>query len=354
MIPAQSIISTMNRIERVVMLTLIQLLLKLMRTVLSMQWIVVVFGSMNLFSLTLLHTLPADDGVCMRLLTCVRRVSLFIFTHAVMKASLEDMDGSGHADDLTRRMISLVKGFAVLCSLLLVPKSVTDEEDGERFTTQIVYAYASTTQGLLDPLLVSRVFGIVTFAAIIFSSYLSSTLMNYDHGARVLSTICQIANLVFYNAFTDHVFIDSGNSFHDLAIVLGIFSILYNLQNSSSDMGAIAQFATWRTATSVSNILDDVHLNGITMAITVLVCMTLKATPYQSTGKHVLFPWLNDLLFLVALNGIIQDVQQYLAIIGEKHGIPVLLACIITIAAVNTSVLKYTSSCAELNQDSSK
>jgi hypothetical protein len=333
----QRLTSTMSRIERVVLFSLINLFLKLMTTVAPLAWTTIIYGSTNLISMTLLHTIPSNNpGPTTRLLICIRRVSLFVFSHAVMRASLDDNDGSGNSDNPQARITTLVKGTGVLAALTLIPSSISEEDDGEQFMTQIIYAFSTNTQGILDPLRDSRVFGLIAFVYIIISPYLKQELLNIKYGARVTSTLCQASNLVFFDAFTVNVFTDSGDPFCDLAIIIGVFSTLWNFQNVSEDMQGIQQFTTWRTASFVSNILGDIHLNGFTLTTSVFVTATLLGNLLDK------IPWLQDLLFLVGLNGIIQEVQAYIGTVQDEEGFPILFGFIVIIATINSSISNYT------------
>jgi len=254
-----------------------------------------------------------------------------------MHASLDDNDGSGNSDNPQARITTLVKGTGVLAALTLIPSSISEEDDGEQFMTQIIYAFSTNTQGILDPLRDSRVFGLIAFVYIIISPYLKQELLNIKYGARVTSTLCQASNLVFFDAFTVNVFTDSGDPFCDLAIIIGVFSTLWNFQNVSEDMQGIQQFTTWRTASFVSNILGDIHLNGFTLTTSVFVTATLLGNLLDK------IPWLQDLLFLVGLNGIIQEVQAYIGTVQDEEGFPILFGFIVIIATINSSISNYTT-----------
>lgn len=328
----------MSRIERVVMFSLINLFLKLMTTVAPLIWTALIYGSINLISMTLLHTLSSNGSrSTTRTIICIRRVTLFVFSHAVMRATLDDTDGSGHASDTQDRVTTLVKGTAVLSALTLIPSSVSDEDDGEQFMTQIIYAFSTNTQGILDPLRDSRVFGLIAFIYIIVSPYIKHELLNLRVCARVTSTLCQASNLVFFDAFTMNIFTDSGDPFCDLAIIIGVFSTLWNFQNVSEDMQGIQQFTTWRTASFVSKIMADIHLTGFTMTIAVLVSVALLGNRMDTV------PWLQDLMFLIGLNGVIQEVQAYVGTVRVEEGFPILFGFIIVIATINASVSYYIS-----------
>jgi hypothetical protein len=328
--------STMSRIERVVMFSLINLFLKFMTTVAPLAWTTFFYGSLNLISMTLLHTIPSTGfGSTKRILTCLRRVTLFVFSHAVMRASLEDNDGSGNSIDFKDRLTTLVKGTAVLAALTLIPSSISEEDDGEQFMTQIIYAFSTNTQGILDPLRDSRVFGLIAFVYIIVSPYMKQELVNLRYGARVTSTLCQASNLVFFEAFTVNVFTDSGDPFCDLAIIIGVFSTLWNFQNISTDMQGIQQWTTWRTASFVCKIFSEIHLTGFTMTTSVFVTATLLGNVLDT------IPWLQDLMFIIGLNGIIEVVQTYIGTVRDEEGFPILFGFIIIIATINSSISYY-------------
>jgi hypothetical protein len=331
MLPLQRISSVMSRIERVVMLSLIRLLLNSTDGVVPSAWTAVIYASVNIGSMALLHTVPHRSSIA-RVLSCTRRVSLFIFTHAVMRASL----GTGASS----HVMSLVKGFAVVSALTLIPQSMIDEDDGEQFTTQIMYAYTTNSEGVLDPLRSSRVFSLIALTAIIGLPHLRSALLKKVHNSKVVSTICEAFELVVFDGFTSQVFTDSGDSFCDLAIVIGSFSILWQFQSIADEMQGIQQYTTWRTASFVSRILNDIDLNGVTLAV-IIFTISMLDFKFNNTSIINRIPWIQDLMFLVGLNGILDVIQTYIKNIGTIDGIPVLFGLVIIISTINNAISHY-------------
>jgi hypothetical protein len=48
-------------------------------------------------------------------------------------------------------------------------------------------------------------------------------------------------------------------------------------------------------------------------------------------------------LFLVGLNGIIQEVQAYIGTVQDEEGFPILFGFIVIIATINSSISNYTT-----------
>jgi hypothetical protein len=330
-----NLLSITARIERVIMMSLIRLLLKGMQDIVPIIWVAIIYGSINIFCMTMLHTVK--NLTIVRILTCTRRITLFVFTHATMKASLS-VDSTNTIDS-GNKVILFLKGFAVLCALTLIPKSVTDEDDGESFSSQVTYAYATNMGGLLDPLRASRLFTLTALICIVTSPYIHIHLSRGTGiSSRIISNCLQAFDLVVFDAFTSQAFTDSGDSFCDLSIVLGCFCVLWNFQSITPDMDSIQQFTTWRTASFISKILSDIHIDGITLATTIFVLTILHAGFNGSNNITNATPWLQNLLFLIALNGIIAETQAYIVAIGSVDGLPILFGLIVVITTVNVSI----------------
>lgn len=316
------------------MLSIIRLLLKMMESVAPILWTTVIVGSVNIICMTMLHTIhPGCSSY--RVITCVRRVTLFVFSHAIMKATMADTDGTINSEDAKDRLMVVMKGITVLAALTLIPESVSAEDDGEQFTSQIVYAFSTNVGGVLDPLHSSRIFPIIAFAMIVASPHIRRCIMDSSRNARLVAPICDVANLVFFDAFTSVAFIESGDRLCDIALILGIFGLLWNFQSAAPDLQNVQQFTTWRTATFITNIFAGIGLSGYTLALLVFTCVSL--TSYTHKGQPAI-PWLSDLLFLVGLNGVMSDISQYVVAVGDTEGLPVLLSVVIIIATINESV----------------
>ena len=320
------------------MMTMISLILNGTEGLIPITWVAVLYGSINIICMTMLHTARSDTFI--RILSCVRRVSLFIFTHAVMKASMES--GTQNISDTHNRIIPFVKGFSLLCALTLIPKMVTDEDDGESFSSQITYAYATNMEGLLDPLHSSRLFTLITFIFIISSPVLHKTLEAQQRiSSPILSNCLQALDLVVFDAFTSQAFVESGDHFCDLSIILGSFSILWNFQNVSTNMEGIQQFTTWRTATFITKILTATQITGIRMSVLMFLLSLTHAGFSGSSGFLHSTPWLQDLMFLIALNGVISDTSDYVRTIGAVDGISIMFGLVLTITIVNDTAMVY-------------
>jgi hypothetical protein len=337
----QRFLSITSRIERVIMMSLIRLLLNGMQDLVPMVWVAIIYGSVNIICMTLLHTVKTR--MLSRVLYCVRRITLFVFTHAVMRAALDS--GPSNTMDSTNMMLLFLKGFTILCTLTLIPQSVIDEDDGDSFSSQITYAYATNMGGFLDTLHTSRLFTLITFVSILVSPQIHSQIDKSSGriSKRIISNCLQAFDLVIFDAFTSQAFIDSGDLFCDLSIVLGSFCVLWNFHTVAPDMAGIQQFTTWRTASFVSNILSNIDISGVTLALVILV-LTMLHSEFSGMGSIIdATPWLQDLMFLVSLNGIITETQKYIETIGAVDGIPVLFGLIVIITTVNASANMYTT-----------
>ena len=166
----ETITTITSRVERVIMLSIINLFLKMMESVTPILWTNVFIGSLNILSMTLLHTMHSGGSVT-RLLYCVRRVTLFIFSHAIMNATMSDADGTANSEDSKEKILVVIKGLAMLAALTLIPPSVAAEDDGDQFSSQIVYAFSTNVVGILKPLQSSRIFVIISFMVILVSPH---------------------------------------------------------------------------------------------------------------------------------------------------------------------------------------
>lgn len=331
----QRFIEITSRIERVVMMTMITILLKAMENIIPIHQVAIIYGSINIICMTLLHTVKTHTPT--RILHCIRRITLFVFTHAVMRSSIDA--SVGNVTDSGEKIILFLKGFAVLCTLTLIPKTVTDEDDGGSFGSQITYAYATSVGGFLDPLQTSRLFTLTSFMFIVLSPNVHSQL-NQCAGVhlQIISNCLQAFDLVVFDAFTSQAFIDSGDSFCDLSIILGCFNILWNFHNISPSMEGIQQFTTWRTAAFISKAMNALNVNSITLSVLMIILIMIHSafSGLNNIGGGI--PWLPDLLFLVALNGVVQYVQMYVDTIGSVDGLPVMLGLVLTATIVHDSV----------------
>jgi hypothetical protein len=323
-----------SRMERVIMLSIISLFLKMMESITPILWTTVFIGSLNILSMTVLHTIQPGGSVT-RLLFVIRRVTLFIFSHAIMKATMSDSDGTANSEDSKDKILVIIKGLAVLAALTLIPPSVAAEDDGDQFSSQIVYAFSTNVVGILKPLQSSRIFVIISFMVILISPHARKAALEFTCKARLIGPMCDVTNLIFFDAFTSVAFTPTGDRFLDLAIILGVFSLLWNFHDTSSDLHGIQQFTTWRTATFITLIFSEIQLTGITLATLMFVTVTLLRHIPHAT-KNI--PWLIDLVFLVGLNGAIRDVTGFVNSMGDRNGIPVLLGFIIIIATINSTM----------------
>jgi hypothetical protein len=316
------------------MLSIIRLFLGIMENIAPILWTTVLVFTLNIICMTIMHTITTT-GATTRILNCFRRVSLFMFSHAIMKATMSDTDGTVDATDPKDRLLVVIKGLTVIAALTLIPKNISDEDDGEQFTSQIVYAFSTNVTGILTPLHESRVFIFISFVVILLSPYARTAVLTTTHNTKIIGPMWDVVNLVFFDAFSAVAFISSGDRFCDLAIILGVFSLLWNFHGASADLQGIQQFTTWRTATFISTIFTEIYLTGFTLATLIFVVVSILGHTHSITK---MIPWLIDLLVLVGLNGAINDVVSFVNSIGDRMGIPVLLGFVIIIATINSTL----------------
>jgi hypothetical protein len=185
-----------SRMERVIMLSIISLFLKMMESITPILWTTVFIGSLNILSMTVLHTIQPGGSVP-RLLYVIRRVTLFIFSHAIMNATMSDSDGTANSEDAKDKILVIIKGLAVLAALTLIPPSIAAEDDGDQFSSQIVYAFSTNVVGILKPLQSSRIFVIISFMVILISPHARKAALEFTCKARLIGPMCDVTNLIF-------------------------------------------------------------------------------------------------------------------------------------------------------------
>jgi hypothetical protein len=320
-----SIVMAVSRIERVVMLSLINLILNQVNRLISMQWISVFSLATNLVCIVSLQK-ASERIVTNRVVFGVKKVSLFIFTHALMRATVPFGNSWSQV---------LVQGIAVLSALCLIPDRFSKEEEGEQFASQVVYAYAINVEGLLRPFLNSRVFNVVAVFVIVSSAALRTSEINKTFLAKtmVLNYVLEAFDLIVFDSFTENAFIESGDHFCDLSVVFFVFVLLWNIQQQMNGISGIQQFTTWRVAQYVSDILQRYGLQDTALLLlsTVLVLlMSLQHVPHAR--------WSQDLCLLIAIQSCVALVTVYLDSMGDLDGLPVLISVTVIITFVNDIV----------------
>ena len=317
-----------SRIERVVMLSLINLILVQLQRLLSMQWISVFSLATNLICVVFLQKVIQGFKITNRIVFCVRKISLFVFTHALMRATIPVENTWSQV---------LVQGVAVLAALCLLPVRFTEEAEGDQFASQVVYAYALNVEGFLHPLSYSRVFNIIAVFLIISSAALRSMESNktFLTKAPVLNYVLQAFDLILFDSFTENTFRESGDHFCDLSVVFFVFILLWNTQQRISGISGIQQYTTWRVSRYISEILQryGVQNNALLVMSTVFVLlMSLQKNPQGG--------WSQDLGLLVAIQACVSIVTTFLNSMGDLDGLPVLLSVTVMFTFANDMVTK--------------
>jgi hypothetical protein len=319
-----NIVTASHRIERVVMLSLVNLILTQLHRLLSMQWIAVFFLATNLVCVLIMQS---RDGnvVSSRVVICIRRVSLYIFTHALIRATAPVGDSWSQV---------MIQGVAVLAALCLVPERFSEEEEGDQFASQVVYAYATNVEGLIQASMYSRVFNVVAISLIVGSAFVRSTKHNLlsDKGS-VLYYVLQAFDLIVFDSFTTNAFRESGDHFCDLSIVFFIFILLWNVQERMSVLSGIQQFTTWRISQFIADILRRQGVQNeslLLMSAVLVLLMSLQRLPHLR--------WAQDLGILVAIQACVAMVTAFLDSMGDFDGLPVLLSVTVIVTFVNDLV----------------
>ena len=328
----RNIVTAISRIERVVMLSLIYLILTQLHRLLSMKWIAIFSLATNLVCVVSLQQ-ASQVGVTNRVVYCLRKVTLFIFTHSLMRATVPVENSWSQV---------LVQGMAVLAALCLIPVRFSEEEEGDQFASQVVYAYAINVEGLLHPLHYSRVFNAVAVFVIISSAALRSTETNKAFLAKagVLNYVLQAFDLILFDSFTENTFRESGDHFCDLSVVFFVFVLLWNVQQQISGISGIQQFTTWRVARYISDILEryGIQPESLLLLSTVFVLLlSLHHIPLRHAPQG---KWSQELGLLIAIQSSVSLVTVYLDSMGDLDGLPVLLSVTVIVTFVNDIVTK--------------
>lgn len=329
-----NIVMAVSRIERVVMLSLIYLILTQLHRLLSMYWIAIFALAANMVCVVILQK-ESQFGVGNRVFFCLRKISLFIFTHALMRATVPVENSWSQV---------LVQGMAVLAALCLLPVRFSNEDEGDQFASQVIYAYAINVEGLLRPLQYSRVYNVVAVFVIISSASLRSSESNKAILAKsgVLNYVLQAFDLILFDSFTENTFRETGDHFSDLSVVFFVFVLLWNVQQQIAGISGIQQFTTWRVARYISDILQRYGMQdqSLLMLSTVLVLiMSLQHDPLLHIKQS---RWTQDLGLLIAIQASVALVTGYLESMGNMDGLPVLLSVTVLVTFANDIVTQNT------------
>jgi hypothetical protein len=317
-----------SRIERVVILSLINLILTQLNRSIPMQWIAVFSLATNLVCIVSLDRSREWDVVGNRVALCVSRLSLYIFTHALMRATLP----VGHSWSLL-----LVQGFAVLAALCLLPTGSKNADEGDKFASQVVYAYATNVEGFLNPLMSSRVFNVVCVSVMLGSALLRSAKHSrhtlFGNTTDVLNYILQAFDLIVFDSFTENTFRESGDHFCDLSIVFFIFILLWNVHEHIPGSSSVQQFTTWRVSQYITDIMRRYGMQDDSLMVVagvLFVVLSLNCIPHPR--------WSQDLSILVTIGACVALIRVYLDNTGHLDGLPVLLSVTVIVTFANDIV----------------
>lgn len=298
------------RVERVVMLTLVQLLLFYLTQSLSITWIVV-FSAMISVGMLLLLQLTRPYSSVWYLINVARRVSVYVVVHGSMRATTPPEYSA---------VLVLVYGTATLSALaVLTSHAHLPDGDAERLVSQIVYAYAIAVQGTLAALRNNRTFGLVAFALMSCGTALRNAL---ESRVLVADIMLQALDLVAFESYTTAFFTDSGDSFNDIGLVVFSYVLLSTMQQQLQGMQSTKQYVVWRIAARLLSELRELDASlalVLGASVLLLACIKLFFPPR-------FFPWLPPLVFLVAVNAATGLLQAYLDTMGLLDTLPVLLS----------------------------
>jgi hypothetical protein len=322
---SQNIVMLGSRVERVVMLSLINLILTQLNRFISMQWIAVFSLATNLVCIVPLNRSREWNVVGSRVVLCASKLSLYIFTHALMRATVP----MGHSWSLL-----LVQGVAVLAALCLLPVGFKKAEEGDQFASQVVYAYAINVESFLNPLMSSRVFNVVCVSVMLTSALMRSTKHTmFGNNNNVLDYILQAFDLIVFDSFTENTFRESGDNFCDLSIVFFIFILLWNVHQYIPGSSSVQQFTTWRVSQYITDIMKRYGMQDdslVVVAGVLFVVMSLHCIPHPR--------WSQDLSILVAISACVSLIRVYLDSMVHLDSLPVLLSVTVIVTFANDIV----------------
>jgi hypothetical protein len=298
------------RVERVVMLSLVQLLIAQLRRSLSTTWVVVAFVAVAAAMLVVVRGLRARTSAWY-LASVSRRISVYVAVHATMQATTPPEYSA---------VLVFVYGTATLGALAVLTRHARlPDGDAERLLSQIVYAYALATEGTLTALRTSRTFGLAAFALMNSGAALRSALVGR---VLVADILLQAVDLVAFESFTEAFFADSGDLFNDIGVVMFSYVLLATLQQRLQVLQSTQQYVVWRIAARLLATFRELGVSQLfVLGGSVLVLGFVKLFFARAS-----LPWLPPLVFLVAVSSGTGLLQTYLATMGVLDTLPVLLS----------------------------
>lgn len=306
--------STISRVERVVMLTLVRLLLLQLQRSLSLTWITALFFTMHILCL-LFEFKISKSHVFYRLLSGISRLSLYVCIHSVMKLAF---------DSKNNPIINTMQGVLVLSLLSLLVHVHLKGLDTENFCAQTVYSFAISAENLLLFLQKYRIFLLVILVFLIGTPVLRKRLSNRY---VVVDVLMQAIDLVSFDSFTDVFFRETGDSFSDISLILFSFLLLFHLQNQFEVLGSMQQYTMWRVANELIEELTELKMpDGLIIAGGVALTMF---------SENRLSSWLSPLSLLVVVSTLLNVLNKNFATMGSLDSLPVLLSIAVVIVFVS-------------------
>jgi hypothetical protein len=258
----------------------------------------------------------------------LRRLSFYVAIHAFMQASIPSEKSAS---------MVFAYGTATLNALSLFPFSqLPYVEEAESMVSQIVYAYALAVEGVLDSLRSSRTFGIFALAALVATPVFSNFA---QHRLKAGDVFAQALNLVAFDLFTSSFFVETGDDFADMCYVIFFYILLSITQTRTSALQSSQQYVTWRCANEIFSELVEMSTpksSVLAVSIFVLTCIQLLLNFDVLPSLHTTLRWITPLMFLLAVNVLIDLLQSYLSTMSSLDSLPVLLC----ISVVTTFALQ--------------
>lgn len=310
----QKVQSTLSRVERVVMLTLVRLLIFQLQRSLSLTWITVLFFTMHILSLLFKFNVPKEH-VLHHFLTGISRVSLYVCIHSVMTSAFDSKNSN---------LINFIRGIFVMSFLSLLIHVHLKGLDTDNFCAQVVYAFAISAENMLMFLQKYRVILLVILVFLVGTPVLRK---RFSGRYVVVDVFMQAVDLVSFDSFTDVFFRETGDSFSDISVILFSFLLLFHLQNEFEVLGSMQQYTMWRVANELIEELNELKMpDGLIIAAG--VALTL------SSGARI-SSWLSPLSLLVVVSTLLNVLNKNFATMGSLDSFPVLLSIAVVIVFIS-------------------
>jgi hypothetical protein len=302
------------RVERVVMLALLQILLSQFKRYAPFLWIAVLFAAIFMCASIVIKTV-SHGGALHRVMCVVQRLALYIVIHAVMRGSMPPNKGA---------MFVLLYGVAVLGALALLPRDKLPQNMQAQLSSQITYAYATAAEGVLVSLRENRTFVLLALTLLFVAPRIET---QFAERVAIAALFFEAFDLVVFDTFTDAFFLETGDNLADIAVIVFVFVLLWHVQERFDTMQSIQQFTTWRIAGALQSELDDLAVPR--MLATAAGVATLAVHLPRSVF------WLQPLTFLLTLNILLTTLQGFLDDMGTLDTLPVLLSIAVVTATAS-------------------